>query len=102
MATQHQSEFELHARAILGLPVNPSLRSPGASAVIYGGIDAQDVVFNGVAEALAHPQVDIRLFGKPESFVKRRMGVAVAWDACEETARDLAKQAAAQVKPRTR
>ncbi|HET8870867.1 MAG TPA: ATP-grasp domain-containing protein, partial [Aquabacterium sp.] len=100
LATQHQSEFELHARAILGLPVNTTLRSPGASAVIYGGVEAQEVVFDGVAQALNHPQVDIRLFGKPESFVKRRMGVAVAWDANEDRARELAKAAAAQVKPR--
>ncbi|MDE2592860.1 MAG: formate-dependent phosphoribosylglycinamide formyltransferase [Burkholderiales bacterium] len=100
LSTQHQSEFELHARAILGLPVNTALRSPGASAVIYGGLDAQDVVFDGVAQAMNHPQVDIRLFGKPESFVKRRMGVAVAWDADEQQARKLAKAAAAQVKPR--
>ena len=84
------------------MPVNPSLRSPGASAVIYGGIDAQDVVFNGVAEALAHLRSTSACSASPKSFVKRRMGVAVAWDACEETARDLAKQAAAQVKPRTR
>lgn len=81
MATQWQSEFELHARAILGLPVNTALRMPGASAVIYGGVDAQDVDFLNVAEALRIPQTDIRLFGKPESFEKRRMGVALAGDA---------------------
>ena len=101
LATQYQSEFELHARAILGLPVHAALRSPGASAVIYGGVDAKDVIFDGVAQAMNHPQVDVRLFGKPECYVKRRMGVAVAWDADEQRARDLAKAAAAQVKPRT-
>ena len=68
----------LHARAILGLPVDVSLREPGASAVIYGGMEATGIVFDGVAEALAMPGVDIRLFGKPEAFVKRRMGVALA------------------------
>ncbi|MBV5332728.1 formate-dependent phosphoribosylglycinamide formyltransferase, partial [bacterium] len=73
LATQWQSEFELHARAILGLPVNTALRNPGASAVIYGGVDAKGIVFDGVAEALRVPGTDIRLFGKPESFVKRRM-----------------------------
>jgi len=101
MCTQWQNEFELHARAILGLPVNTALKSPGASAVIYGGVDAQGIVFDGVAEALAVPNTDIRLFGKPESFVKRRMGVALAFDADVEVARNRAKQAAALVKPRT-
>ena len=99
MVTQWQNEFELHARAILGLPVDTSLKSPGASAVIYGGVDAKGIVFNGVDEALRVPQTDIRLFGKPESFVKRRMGVALAFDADVELARQRAKQAAACVKP---
>ena len=100
MCTQLQSEFELHARAILGLPVNTALRSPGASAVIYGGVDAHGIVFDGVAEALQVPNSDIRLFGKPESFVKRRMGVALAFDADVEVARTHAKLAASRVKPR--
>jgi len=100
MCTQWQNEFELHARAILGLPVNTALKSPGASAVIYGGVDAQGIVFEGVAEALRVPNSDIRLFGKPESFVKRRMGVALAFDADVETARINAKTAAALVRPR--
>ena len=75
MITQAQNEFELHARALLGLPVDTSLRQPGASSVIYGGVDAGAVSFHNVAEALAEPGTDVRLFGKPESFVKRRMGV---------------------------
>ncbi|MDO4768918.1 MAG: formate-dependent phosphoribosylglycinamide formyltransferase [Brachymonas sp.] len=100
MTTQWQNEFELHARAILGLPVNTALKSPGASAVIYGGVDAKGIVFDGVAEALAVPQTDIRLFGKPESFAKRRMGVALAWADDVDTARERAKQAANLVKPR--
>jgi phosphoribosylglycinamide formyltransferase 2 len=100
MATQHQSEFELHARAILGLPVDTSLRSPGASAVIYGGIDARGIVYDGVADALSVPGVDLRLFGKPESFPKRRMGVALARAADTDEARRNAKLAAARVKPR--
>ena len=98
LSTQVQSEFELHARAILGLPVDTSLRAPGASAVIYGGIDAQDVVFEGVAEALAEPGTDVRLFGKPESFVKRRMGVALATADDTDTARSKARTAASRVK----
>ena len=100
MCTQVQTQFELHARAILGLPVNTALRTPGASAVIYGGVDAKDIVFEGVAEALRVPNSDIRLFGKPESFVKRRMGVALAFDPDVEVARVNAKKAAALVKPR--
>ncbi len=100
MCTQWQNEFELHARAILGLPVNTALKSPGASAVIYGGVDAKGIVFDGVAEALQVPNSDIRLFGKPESFVKRRMGVALAFDADVQVARKNAKLAASRVKPR--
>ncbi len=100
MTTQWQNEFELHARAILGLPVNTALKSPGASAVIYGGVEAKGIVFDGVAEALRVPNTDIRLFGKPESFVKRRMGVALAFDADVEVARVNAKLAASKVKPR--
>jgi phosphoribosylglycinamide formyltransferase 2 len=100
MATQWQNEFELHARAILGLPVNTALKSPGASAVIYGGVDAEGIVFDGVADALRVPQTDIRLFGKPESFKKRRMGVALAFDADVQVARLNAKEAASRVKPR--
>ena len=99
MATQRQNEFELHARAILGLPVDVSLREPGASAVIYGGIDAAGIAFDGVAEALSAPGVDIRLFGKPQAFVRRRRGVALATAATTDNARQAAKAAAAKVKP---
>ena len=101
MITQWQNEFELHARAILGLPVDTSLKSPGASAVIYGGVDATGIVFDGVAEALAVPNSEIRLFGKPESFVKRRMGVALVHDEDVDRARSQAKLAASRVRPRT-
>jgi phosphoribosylglycinamide formyltransferase 2 len=100
MATQHQSEFELHARAILGLPVDASLRNPGASAVIYGGVASKGVVFDGVADALSVPGTDLRLFGKPESFEKRRMGVALARAVDVGTARRNAKLAASKVRPR--
>ncbi|MBP7467498.1 MAG: formate-dependent phosphoribosylglycinamide formyltransferase [Thauera sp.] len=99
LCSQRFSEFELHARAILGLPVDTALREPGASAVIYGGVEAQAMRFEGVAEALAVPRSDLRLFGKPESFVKRRMGVAVANGADVTEARERAKLAASRVKP---
>ena len=100
LATQNQSEFELHARAILGLPVDTGLRTPGASAVIYGGLEGSGLVFDGVDEALRVPRTDIRLFGKPESFVKRRMGVVVAHDQDVEVALANAKLAASKVTPR--
>ena len=100
MISQWQSEFELHARAILGLPVSTALKSPGASAVIYGGVDGKPLAYDGVADALSVPNSDLRLFGKPESFVKRRMGVALAHADDIETARRNAKLAAGKVKPR--
>jgi phosphoribosylglycinamide formyltransferase 2 len=100
MATQAQNEFELHARAILGLPVDTSLRNPGASAVIYGGIDARGIGFTGVDEALRVHGSDIRLFGKPEAFKKRRMGVALANGKDTDQARERAKRAASLVQPK--
>lgn len=99
MATQFQNEFELHARAILGLPVNTALHSTGASAVIYGGMEATGIAFDGVAEALQIPETDVRLFGKPESFERRRMGVALARGKDTDEARARAAQAASCVKP---
>ena len=99
MASQVQNEFELHARAILGLPVNTALRSPAASAVIYGGHEAAGIAFLGLADALSVPGTDIRLFGKPQSFARRRMGVALATADDVDTARARAKDAAARVKP---
>ncbi|PMS36233.1 formate-dependent phosphoribosylglycinamide formyltransferase [Trinickia symbiotica] len=99
LRSQRLSQFELHARAILGLPVDPSLAAPGASAVIYGGLEESGIAFEGVREALAVPGADLRLFGKPESFKKRRMGVAVATGADIDEARRRAKAAAAAVRP---
>ena len=99
MATQAQNEFELHARAILGLPVDTSLRNPGASAVIYGGLDARGIGFTGVDSALRVQGSDIRLFGKPEAFKKRRMGVALASGKDTDQARERAKRAAFLVQP---
>ncbi len=99
MATQTQSEFEIHARAILGLPVDVSLRAPGASAVIYGRHEAQGIAFDGLADALRVPGADVRLFGKPESFARRRMGVALATASDTDLARERAKLAASKVTP---
>jgi len=99
LATQTMSEFALHARAILGLPVDVSQRDIGASAVIYGGMDAVGIAFEGVAEALSVPTADLRLFGKPESYERRRMGVATARGATTDEARDRARLAASKVRP---
>jgi len=98
LATQVMSEFALHARAILGLPVDVTLREPGASAVIYGGLEAEGVVFEGVAEALSVPTADLRLFGKPEAYERRRMGVALARGADTNEARARAAEAAGKVR----
>jgi phosphoribosylglycinamide formyltransferase 2 len=99
LVSQFQSEFALHARAILGLPVSTEMKSPGASSVIYGGVEAGALCFEGLEEALSVPGSELRLFGKPESFVKRRMGVALARGADTDEARLRAKSAASKVKP---
>lgn len=97
MMTQWQNEFELHARAILGLPVSTALRNPGASAVIYGGLDAASISFGNLEQALSVAGSELRLFGKPEAFERRRMGVALAQAEDVGTARERARQAAAAV-----
>jgi len=99
MCSQVQNEFEIHARAILGLPVNVAMRAPGASAVIYGQLEQKGIAFAGVDQALRVPQSDIRLFGKPESFKRRRMGVALANGKDTDEARTRAKLAASLVMP---
>ncbi|WP_179989737.1 formate-dependent phosphoribosylglycinamide formyltransferase [Acinetobacter sp. YH1901141] len=98
LASQFQSEFELHARAILGLPVNTTRHSVAASAVIYAGVDATNLSFSGLNLALAHPDTDLRIFGKPEGFERRRMGVATARAETTEQARELAQQTADTVR----
>lgn len=97
LASQFQSEFELHARAILGLPVNTARHSVAASAVIYAGVDDNNLSFSGLNLALANPNTDLRIFGKPEGFTRRRMGVATARAETTDQARELAAQAAGQV-----
>ena len=99
LCSQRLSEFEIHARAILGLPVDVSLRRPGASAVIYGGRDEAAIAFEGVDDALRVPESDLRLFGKPEAFTRRRMGVALANGDNVTEARARAKECASRVKP---
>ena len=97
LASQFQSEFELHARAILGLPVNTARHSVAASAVIYVGVDDNNLSFSGLNLALANPNTDLRIFGKPEGFTRRRMGVATARAETTDQARELAAEAAGLV-----
>ena len=97
LASQFQSEFELHARAILGLPVNTTRHSVAASAVIYAGVDDTNLSFSGLNLALSNPNTDLRLFGKPEGFKRRRMGVATARAETTDQARELALETASQV-----
>lgn len=97
LASQFQSEFELHARAILGLPMNTARHSVAASVVIYAGVDGRNLSFSGLNLALADGNTDLRLFGKPEGFKRRRMGVATARAENIEQARELALQVANQV-----
>lgn len=97
LASQYQSEFELHARAILGLPVNTERHSIAASAVIYAGVDASNLSYSGLNLALANPDTDLRLFGKPEGFKRRRMGVATARAETADQAREVATDTASKV-----
>lgn len=97
LASQFQSEFELHARAILGLPVNTARHSVAASAVIYAGVDSVNLSFTGLNLALQNPNTDLRLFGKPEGFKRRRMGVATARAETIEQAREWAVETAQAV-----
>lgn len=99
LLSQDLSEFALHARAILGLPV-PNIRQHGpcASAVILPEGHSQNVSYSNLAAALSEPDTTLRLFGKPEVKGRRRMGVAVARGSSLEEARDKARRAAGAVK----
>ena len=99
MITQAQNEFELHVRAILGLPVGTRMRRAGASAVIYGQVEGAAIRFADVDHALRVPETSLRLFGKPVSFARRRMGVALAAADNVDIARKRAKDCAARVRP---
>ncbi|MCG7554676.1 formate-dependent phosphoribosylglycinamide formyltransferase [Pseudoalteromonas piscicida] len=98
LISQDLSEFALHARAILGLPI-PTIHfnGPSASSVILVEGESTQLQFNNLAQALAEPLTDIRLFGKPEVSGKRRMGVALARSDSAESAVEKAKQVAATV-----
>ena len=99
LASQDLTEFDLHARAILGLPVPAEIAArPAASAVILADRESDDFAFEGLADALALGDTDVRIFGKPVTRPYRRMGVALARAGDAPTAVDLAKQAAAAVR----
>ncbi|MBF7682389.1 formate-dependent phosphoribosylglycinamide formyltransferase [Acinetobacter sp. B5B] len=97
LASQFQSEFELHARAILGLPVNTTQHSIAASAVVYAGVDGENLSYQNLEQALSHPDSDLRLFGKPEGFKTRRMGVVTARATNTDEARHIARDAAQKI-----
>ena len=99
--TQNLSEFELHCRAVLGLPI-PEITQErqGASAVILSGIEKHNPDYTGMEDACAQERTYLRIFGKPEAHVGRRMGVVVCWDALDadqQALRDKCKAAAAKV-----
>lgn len=97
LASQFQSEFELHARAILGLPVNTEQHSVAASAVLYAGVNSSNLSYQHLEQALSHPNTDLRLFGKPKGFITRRMGVITARAITTEDARHFAREAAQKI-----
>ncbi len=98
LISQNLNEFELHLRAVLGLPI-PKIEQLGASAsaVILANEQSDSIYFEGVADALSEPDVDVRLFGKPDSRPFRRMGVALAKASTIQEAREKATRAASQV-----
>jgi phosphoribosylglycinamide formyltransferase 2 len=97
LASQRCSEFELHVRAILKLPIGPIECTPGASAVIRATESGVHPSFDGVVEAMTDPRVQVRLFGKPDARPGRRMGVVVATDTTVEGALHAARTAAEKV-----
>jgi phosphoribosylglycinamide formyltransferase 2 len=105
LISQFPNQFELHLRAILGLPI-PSIEliGPGASAVILGDRQSDDFTYDGISDALAlgapGRPVDLRIFAKPQTLKNRRMGIALAREANAEDAVDRARAAAARVRIR--
>ncbi|WP_425486460.1 formate-dependent phosphoribosylglycinamide formyltransferase [Corynebacterium incognita] len=95
--TQRFSEFDLHARAILGYPIDVTLTSPGAAVVLHADEEIEQVGYTGVAEAMRYAETDVRLFGKPGAYAGRRMGLVVATAENVEEARDRAALAASSI-----
>ena len=95
--TQRFSQYELHARAILGLPIDITLVSPGASALLHATEEISEVTYSGVEEALQVAETDLRLFGKPSAYPGRRMGLIMATADDVSEARDRAAIAASKI-----
>jgi len=98
MASQNMSEFEIHLRAILGLPIHIELLSPGASYCFHAKTHGVAPAYEGVEEALKEPNTWVRIFGKPTTRPKRRMGVVVARAETVEEARRKAREAAQKIR----
>lgn len=98
MISQDQSQFALHARAILGLPIPEiTFHGPSASSVILVSGESDQVSFSGIDQALSQPNTQLRLFGKPEVSGQRRMGVVLARDNTVEAARQKAMDASSKI-----
>lgn len=98
LGSQRLSQFDLHLRAVLGLPVpEVAVKRPGASAALVADRPVDRPAFEGADEALSTPETDLRLFGKPEAYAGRRMGVVVATAGDTDTARDRATEAVERV-----
>jgi phosphoribosylglycinamide formyltransferase 2 len=106
LRSQRLSEFELHARAILGLPVDPIMITPGAAQVIYAGTESVDGhderrterATQALADALAVPESDVRIFAYPQSYPRHRLGIALATAPDVTTARERVRQVAAALR----
>lgn len=95
--TQRYSEFDLHARAILGYPIDVTMTSPGASVVLTAEQTLTDVSYAGVGHAMGLSETDVRLFGKPDAYPGRRMGLVTSTAESVDEARDRAALAARKV-----
>ncbi len=98
MVSQNMSEFEIHLRAILGLPIDIKMVSPGASYCFHADRWGVAPIYEGIKDALSIPDTKVRIFGKPTTRPKRRMGVALATGHTVEEARDKARRAAQSMK----
>ena len=97
MATQRYSQFDLHARAILGLPIDVTLTSPGAARMLRSEVDAENLSYGGLQEAFAHPETSVVLFGKAGSYPGRRMGVVLSTADNTDAAHLAAREAGMQI-----
>ena len=97
MATQRYSQFDLHARAILGLPIDVTLTSPGAARMLCSEVDADTLSYGGLQDAFAHPETSVLLFGKAGSYPGRRMGVVLSTADNTDAAHLVAREASMEI-----